>query len=76
MPPVVEKSGTAAADTSVQTGASGASLGSCDCCGRLAVLSRTECCGVETYACAVCFGYPEDAFDEEAEDEPVAAGIG
>lgn len=33
--------------------------GQCDCCGSNNVrLSRTEVAGIETYACAKCFGDP------------------
>lgn len=43
--------------------------GQCDCCGRSDVsLSHTVAYGIETYACALCFGYPADEFDEEAEE--------
>jgi hypothetical protein len=43
--------------------------GQCDCCGRDDVrLAHTVACGIETYACAVCFGYPADEFDDEADD--------
>jgi len=41
-------------------------FGQCDCCGRSNVsLGRTEAYGIETYACAHCFGYPADEFDED-----------
>lgn len=45
-----------------------AAKGSCDCCGKRAWLRRGEVTGIETYACAECFGYPEDQFDEEEEE--------
>lgn len=42
-------------------------FGQCDCCGRTNVsLSRTVAYGIETYACATCFGYPDDEFDDDA----------
>jgi hypothetical protein len=40
--------------------------GECDCCSRIAVLRRAEVTGVETYACARCFGHHDDEFDEPA----------
>ena len=40
--------------------------GECDACGKRDVaLERGICCGIETYACAECFGYDADKFDEE-----------
>lgn len=44
-------------------------FGSCDCCGRMNVsISRCDQYGIETYACAHCFGYEPDDFDDEAEE--------
>ena len=41
----------------------------CDCCGKIAVLRHAEVCGVETYACAECHGYPADEFDYLLDDD-------
>ncbi len=35
----------------------------CDCCGKIAVLSRVEYADVEAHECAECQGYAADAFD-------------
>jgi hypothetical protein len=55
-------------------------FGTCDCCGRTNVaISRTIAYGIETYACAHCFGYDEDAFDDDAGSsgpDPLASGVG
>jgi len=40
-------------------------FGQCDCCGLSNVsLSHTVAYGIETYACATCFGYPADEVDD------------
>jgi hypothetical protein len=55
-------------------------FGTCDCCNRTNVaLSHTTAYGIETYACAHCFGYDEDAFDDNAGcagPDPLAPGVG
>jgi hypothetical protein len=47
-------------------------FGSCDCCDKRDVfLGRTVYCGIETFACAQCFGYEDDAFDDFEDDGSV-----
>lgn len=49
--------------------------GSCDCCGKVAVLHSGYAAGIETYACASCFGHPADEWDDEAADPLVFIAI-
>lgn len=44
--------------------------GYCDCCDKLATLSRCWAAGgIETFACAECRGFEADAFDDDDEQQ-------
>lgn len=43
--------------------------GYCDCCDKLAPLSRCWAAGgIETFACAECRGFEADAFDDDDDE--------
>lgn len=45
--------------------------GQCDACGATnRILRKGYYCGIETYACAQCFGFDADTFDEDESEQP------